>query len=225
MMRIVCISDTHLRHDLISVPDGDILIHAGDSTMAGRIEEMAAFNAWLGTLPHKHKIIIAGNHDLLFQHSPTLARSLITNAIYLEDSLIEVEGLKIYGSPWQPWFMNWAFNLERGDEIRRKWDLIPQGVDILITHGPPYYFLDLTADGQRAGCEELAEYVARLKPKAHIFGHIHEGYGVQDWRGIKFINASICDERYRPINAPIVFEIEPDTREMRDSKVTHGSLV
>jgi len=219
-VKIVCLSDTHTFHDDIDVPDGDILIHAGDFTIAGEVREIAAFNHWLGTLPHKHKIVIAGNHDWLFQRSPTLARSLMTNATYLEDSLVEVEGLKIYGSPWQPWFMDWAFNLQRGDEIRRKWDLIPDDIDILITHGPPYFFLDETPGGQRVGCEELAEYVVRLKPKLHIFGHIHHSYGTFTKGSIRFINASTCDEAYRPVNRPAVVSIEPNACEMKDNDST-----
>src|SRR2546430_16820633 len=124
-MRIVCISDTHSRHDRIEVPPGDILIHAGDATMTGRMEELARFNHWLGRLPHHYKIFIAGNHDWLFEKEPTLAESLITNAMYLRDSAARIEGLKFYGSPWQPRFMHWAFNLARGQATGRKWDLIP----------------------------------------------------------------------------------------------------
>ena len=101
-MCIVCLSDTHSRHDRIRVPPGDVLVHAGDATMAGRVEEIAAFNHWLGALPHRHKILIAGNHDWLFETDPALAESLITNAVYLRDSCVTIEGVKFYGSPWQP---------------------------------------------------------------------------------------------------------------------------
>jgi predicted phosphohydrolase len=207
MPRIVCISDTHSVHDEIAVPFGDILLHAGDSTIVGEIKEITKFNEWLGTLPHKHKIIIAGNHDWLFQTNPYMARSLITNAIYLEDSFCEVIGLKIYGSPWQPWFFDWAFNLPRGKALAEKWALIPEDTDVLITHGPPHTILDETPRGDFAGCEELLEVVKRIKPKLHVFGHIHHSYGrLRKW-DIEFVNACNCDEAYDPTNAPVVVDL------------------
>jgi len=208
-MRIVCISDTHSRHDHMEVPPGDILIHAGDSTMVGRVEEIIKFNHWLGRLPHPHKILIAGNHDWLFETEPALAESLITNAHYLRDSSVEIEGLKFYGSPWQPRFMHWAFNLSRGEEIKGKWDLIPADTDVLITHGPPHGFLDLvprdsSGSYENAGCEELLLAVMRVRPRLHVFGHIHEGYGVSRESGITFVNACVCDASYRPMNQAVV---------------------
>lgn len=213
-MRIVCISDTHSRHDGIEVPPGDVLIHAGDSTMAGRIEEIAAFNHWLGRLPHAHKLLIAGNHDWLFEREPSLAESLITNAVYLCDSAITIHGLKFYGSPWQPRFMHWAFNLSRGSEIRRKWDLIPEDTDVLVTHGPPHGILDevphgLTGTSEHIGCEELRLAVERVRPRLHVFGHIHEGYGVMRALGTTFVNACICDAAYRPVNEAVTIRELP----------------
>src|SRR4030095_16002792 len=137
MIRIVAVSDTHSRHQSVEVPDGDLLIHAGDATMQGTAEEITEFNRRLGTLPHRRKVFCAGNHDWLFERTPNLARRLLTNARYLEDELIEVMGLRLYASPWQPRYFDWAFNLDRGAEIRRKWGLIPEGLDLLVTHGPP----------------------------------------------------------------------------------------
>lgn len=212
-MRIVCISDTHSRHDQVEVPEGDVLVHAGDSTMVGRVEEIIKFNHWLGQLPHPHKILIAGNHDWLFEKEPALAESLITNVIYLRDNSVTIDGVKFYGSPWQPRFMHWAFNLPRGEEIKRKWDLIPEDTDVLMTHGPPHGILDLvpsdmSGNYEHAGCEDLLRAMRRLRPRLHIFGHIHEGYGVlKDYVTI-FVNASICDAAYRPINAPMVLELK-----------------
>lgn len=207
MPRIVCISDSHSVHDEVVVPDGDILLHAGDSTIIGKVEEITKFNEWLGRLPHKHKIIIAGNHDWLFQTNRWLARSLITNATYLEDSSCEVMGLQVYGSPWQPWFFDWAFNLPRGKALAEKWAMIPSDTDILITHGPPHGILDETPRGDLAGCEELLEVVKRIKPRLHLFGHIHYSYGhLKKW-GIEFVNACVCDEAYDPTNKPIVIEL------------------
>lgn len=177
--------------------------------MVGRVEEIAKFDHWLGRLPHHVKILIAGNHDWLFEQEPALAESLITNAIYLRDSSVTVGGLKFYGSPWQPRFMHWAFNLSRGAEIKEKWDLIPADTDVLITHGPPLGILDqvprdLTDGYEHTGCEELLPAVQRIKPKLHVFGHIHEGYGVERRDGITFVNACVCDAAYRPVNPAIV---------------------
>ena len=209
MTRIVCVSDTHCMHDQIDVPDGDILIHAGDSTIAGIHSEVSDFNCWLGKLPHKHKIVIAGNHDWFFERNPDLGAAALSNAIYLRDSSTCVEGLLIYGAPWQPRFCDWAFNIERGEPIRQKWDLIPERRDVLVTHGPPWGVLDRAHEGgEHLGCEELSAAVQRVKPRVHIFGHIHGGYGQQQHDATLYVNASICDEAYRPVNAPIVIDLE-----------------
>ena len=208
MLRIVCLSDTHNFNEEITVPDGDVLIHAGDATMRGTIDEIVFFNQWFKKQPHRHKIFVAGNHDWLFETNNRLARELLDDLIcYLQDSHIEIEGLKIYGSPWQPRFYDWAFNLRRGEEIAEKWKMIPADTDILVTHGPPHEILDLTPNGDSAGCEELRKIVEKIRPKVHIFGHIHSGYGTIEKFGVKFINASNCDESYSPINPPIVFDI------------------
>ena len=211
MMKIVCLSDTHNRHELIAVPEGDILIHAGDATGRGTIDEIIAFNDWFANLPHQYKIFVAGNHDRLFETSNRFARTLLDSSIhYLQDSSIEIENLKIYGSPWQPRFFDWAFNLTRGAELAEKWRLIPNEVDILITHGPPFGILDEVPRRffiENAGCEELRKRVEEIQPKLHIFGHIHCGYGTAEEFGVRFINASNCDENYEPTNPPLVFEI------------------
>lgn len=207
MIRIICISDSHSVHNDVVVPDGDLLIHAGDSTIVGETKEITKFNEWLGSLPHKHKIIIAGNHDWLFQTNPLLAKSLITNAIYLEDSSCEIMGFNIYGSPWQPWFFDWAFNLPRGNALAEKWSKIPEKTDILITHGPPQSILDVTPRGEFAGCEELLKVVQKIKPRLHVFGHIHHSYGQMKKWDIEFVNACVCDEAYDPTNAPIVIDL------------------
>lgn len=205
-MRIVCISDTHNRE--ITVPGGDLLIHAGDATMRGTVDEITEFNAWFSALPHTHKIFIAGNHDWLFEIQPAAARKLLDKSIiYLQDTGTNIGGFNIHGSPWQPRFYDWAFNLNRGGEMAEKWEMIPAGTDILITHGPPSGILDLTVDGDHAGCEELIKKVGEIRPKVHIFGHIHEGYGTIEMSGTRFVNASNCDERYRLVNPPIIFDL------------------
>jgi Icc-related predicted phosphoesterase len=207
-MRIVAISDTHTFEHQIVVPDGDVLIHSVDSTITGTPEEVMAFGLWLDSQPHKHKIFVAGNHDWLFERDPEQARYLIQfdGVHYLQDSSIEIDGIKFYGSPWQPRFGDWAFNVDRGEAIKQKWDQIPK-CDVLITHGPPWGALDYVQIGQEhLGCEELLKAVGRVRPKLHIFGHIHGGYGKATISGIQFVNASICDEAYRSSNAPIVID-------------------
>lgn len=203
-IRIVLISDTHTYHDEVNVPDGDLLIHAGDATARGNIDEVSRFAQWFNALPHRHKIFVAGNHDWLYEKRPSLADTLVPS---LHDKSIEIEGLKIHGSSWQPEFFNWAFNLPRGRSLAEKWALIPDDIDILITHGPPHGILDETIDGRFVGCRDLLKAVKRVKPKIHVFGHIHNGYGTVEINGTRFVNASICDEQYRAINAPVVIDL------------------
>ena len=211
MPKIVCLSDTHNRHEQINVPDGDILIHACDATIRGTVDEIVLFNEWFTALPHRHKIFVAGNHDWLFETNNRFARTLLDSSIhYLQDSSIEIENLKIYGSPWQPRFFDWAFNLTRGTELAEKWKLIPADSNILITHGPPFGILDEVLNQysfENAGCEELRQRVEQIRPRLHIFGHIHCGYGTAKKFGVDFVNASNCDESYAPVNPPIVINL------------------
>lgn len=135
-------------------------------------------------------------------------REALTNCTYIEDELLEIWGLKIYGSPWQPEFCKWAFNVPRGQPCLDKWSRIPNNIDILITHTPPVGHGDLCCSGVRAGCVELLQTIQkRVKPKYHVFGHIHEGYGITSDGRIIFVNASTCDINYLPQNPPIVFDV------------------
>jgi predicted phosphodiesterase len=211
-VKIVIISDTHEKEEQVKVPFGDILLHCGDFTFVGDLHKVSAFNRWLGTLPHPHKVIIAGNHDITFEEHPKLARPLITNAIYLEDSGTELFGIKIYGSPVQPEFCDWAFNRRRGGQISKYWDAIPNDTDVLITHGPPFKILDLTPNIEKVGCQDLLRRVQVVKPVIHCFGHIHLSYGTKKVGDTLFVNASICDEQYKPTNKPIEIEYDTDTR-------------
>lgn len=204
---LVAISDTHGLHRSARIPDGDILIHAGDLTRHGDRGELAEFNEFLGALPHREKIVVAGNHDFCFERHRAACEAMLTHATYLQDQAVTVQGLRLYGSPWQPWFLDWAFNLQRGPEIRAKWDLIPPDTDVLITHGPVAGRHDTLSSGKRVGCGDLLAAVERVRPRAHVFGHIHEGYGTSSDGHTLFVNASICDAQYRPANAPIVFEL------------------
>jgi Icc-related predicted phosphoesterase len=223
-IRILCISDTHTYTNDLKLPECDIFIHAGDFTRRGTLNEIKEFNNFLKTIKAKERIVIAGNHEITFQNKDLIKSSkireeirnvnindykkLLTNCYYLEDNLIELFGLKIYGSPWQASFRGWAFNADRGQEILDKWNNIPNNIDILVTHGPPAFIGDLTNSQQHVGCLELLNTIQqRVKPKYHIFGHVHESHGIwSDTRTI-FINASICNSKYKPIQAPIIFDI------------------
>lgn len=207
-LTIVATSDTHGRHEKMVIPPGDVFIHAGDLSAHGTLGNLARFNDWLGTLPHRHKLIIAGNHDFCFERTPDEARALVTHATYLQDEAVEIEGVKFYGSPWQPWFMNWAFNLGSPRELREKWDLIPADTDVLITHGPAYGHADLSKRGEHLGCREMLDTIEqRVRPGWHIFGHIHEAHGSSRSAHTTHLNVSACDFNYRPVNAPTVFTI------------------
>ena len=210
-MRLVCLSDTHSLHwQIPNIPDGDVLIHAGDSLGQGTLENVADLNDWFGTLPHRHKIVIAGNHDWAFQETPQAARAMLTAAIYLEDSGVEIEGFRFWGSPWTPTFMDWAFMLDRGEPLFQKWEATPDNANVLVTHGPPKGIGDLATLGfrcQNVGCSHLLNRIHELSLKAHIFGHIHEGYGEYRLADTRLINASTCTERYELINPPIVLDL------------------
>lgn len=207
-MKIVLISDTHTFTPY--VPNGDILIHAGDFTSTGKEGEIRKFRKWMQSLPHKNKVIIAGNHDLMFENNPNKALSLLGNeVIYLKDSFIIIDGIKIYGAPWTPFFCNWAFNiLINTGELEKKWSLIPNDTDILITHGPSYGILDTTLRQESVGCSALKQAIDRVKPMLHVCGHIHEQYGIEKHNNIYFANVSLCTVNYNPTNAPIIVTIE-----------------
>ena len=210
-MKIVAISDTHNQIHKMNIPDGDVLVHAGDATYNGTVEEIHRFNEELGKLPHKHKIFTPGNHDFLFENNAEFAKKIMTNATVLMDEEIVIDGVKFYGSPWQPWFYDWAFNLARGEPLAKKWVEIPEDTDVLITHGPPKGQGDLVVRGyENVGCEDLLERVIKVKPEYHVFGHIHEGYGMTTGFGVTFVNASSCTLGYNPNNEPFVLEIDKE---------------
>ena len=206
MVNLVCISDTHT-YEKFPIPEGDILLHSGDISFRGTFVEMNRAMKWLGSLPHKHKVFVCGNHDWLGETDPLLMEELAkeNGVIYLNDSGVELMGLKIWGSPVQPEFCNWAFNRKRGEEIARHWAKIPDDTQVLVTHGPPKDILDWVdrGDGSReyVGCEELRKRVDQLSNlRLHSFGHIHCAAGEYvDPNGKLFVNAAICTEEYHPI--------------------------
>jgi Icc-related predicted phosphoesterase len=216
-MRVVLISDTHNRGPEVQIPDGDVLIHAGDFTGLGRVPEICDAGAWFCSLPHKHKVFVAGNHDYLFERDQFAALKAFglprvdKNVHYLENNEVTIENkLRIWGSPVQPTFCNWAFNVDRGRPIRKVWDQIPSGLDLLITHGPPRGIGDQAAphlNTEHFGCDDLLEAVKEKKPAIHVFGHIHGGYGVTRTAHTDFYNASMCDESYKIANKPWVVDL------------------
>ena len=217
--------------------DCDVLIHAGDFTMLSSEAEIKEFNEYLGSIKSKfkHIVVIAGNHELSFDENtwnkggvlmslvklfnfrspfaqyltPVESRKLLTNCTYIQDETIELYGIKIYGSPWQPSHFSLAFNLPRGQVLLDKWNRIPSDTDILVTHGPPLGVGDLVKGRYRVGCAELLTTVKqRVQPKYHIFGHIHEDYGMWSDDKTVFVNASICDRKYNANHKPIVFDYQ-----------------
>lgn len=214
-MRLVCISDTHSRHEkMLPIPDGDVLIHAGDCTGSGALPQLDDFTQWFGAHPHKHKLLVAGNHDFCFMKSryPEWSREMCEKRgiDYLQEEATTIDGLKFYGFPWQPIFHDMAFNA-REEERWRRLELVPDDTNVLITHGPALGIFDWIPDiAEHVGCFPLSKTIDRLlQLKAHVCGHVHEGYGMatRESDGLKFANASSCTGRYKPTNAPIIIDL------------------
>lgn len=215
MPKIVCISDTHSFHNEVAVPDGDILIHAGDITHQGEVYILDNFLRWFDSHPHKYKIFIAGNHDWCFDtrhylyaetQSKLKAYSGRIKYLHHESYTIQEYGIKLFGSPYTPFFHNWAFNVQRGN-LHHYWDQIDDDTNILITHGPCYGILDVTRANELCGDVELLHRVNQLKNlKYHVFGHIHTNGPMQRQKvdEVTFINASVLDESYELKNKPVV---------------------
>jgi len=235
--RFACFSDTHGQHGRIPAEhlvEADVLLHAGDFSNTGEVEQVRDFAKWLKAYPAVHKVVIAGNHDVTFQpdyyarawsryHAKPYdceeARGALSDSgscVYLEDESAEVLGYRIYGSPWQPEFCDWAFNLPLGAACREAWAKIPAEVDILITHGPPRGKGDLCSHGAEVGCEDLLRAIRERAVPVSLAGHIHEGYGARAEGATLFVNASTCTLAYNPINPPIVFDLPPPT-ELREA--------
>ena len=227
-MKITFISDTHTRQGLIpmeDLPGGDLLIHAGDIMNSGyNRNDIWDFLHWYDAIPgYDKKVFIAGNHDRMFENHPEDVKEWLSkfpNIIYLQDESYEIydletdKSIKIYGSPWQPEFYSWAFNLPKnGIEIAGKWEAIPDDTDILITHGPSWGAVDTVAGRpwDNLGCELLSERIQRFRPKIHVCGHIHSGYGVETIDNIHYINASVLDERYEYTQKPWNVEWDPES--------------
>ena len=234
-VRLVLISDTHSKHRELSIPPGDVLIHCGDFCDGGSYEELDDFCNWLDGLPHKMKVVTAGNHDWCLDeitagevrcNRPGLAPHGITtralvrlrrSAHYLEDSGVTFGGLRFWGSPWQPKFEG-AFNKPRGLPLRKHWDLVPHDTDVLITHTPPAGHLDSAWRAGSVGCGELMACIQRVRPQICVFGHIHECHGLeeQEWLDevggeTTYINAASVDVSCCPRHPPIVVDLATKT--------------
>lgn len=220
MTRIVALSDTHNRHNQLVIPECDILIHAGDESFRGLKSETENFAKWFNKQPATYKLWTPGNHsvefaekypqslDWFYDHCPD-------GEVLINES-IELEGLKIFMSPWTPWFYDWAYNAGRDPNeaaarnipyIKQFWDMIPAGTDVLITHGPAFEILDRCPDGRKVGCAELFNKILEIKPRVHICGHIHHSYGEMSFLDTRYYNVSNCDERYQLTNPPTVIDL------------------
>jgi Icc-related predicted phosphoesterase len=227
-MKIVCISDTHKYHHKVDLPDGDVLVHAGDLTARGAIGDLNNFAMWLHDLDFEHKVVIAGNHDFCFEDERRgQAINILTSGRrdvhYLENEGIEIGGKYFWGSPQTLFFNDWAFNVKGEDNLMDYFERIPEKTDVLITHGPPYEVLDEVKNSRpnedpHVGSVALKERVHEVVPDLHVFGHIHEDYGelsryIQSMsdddynESIKFVNASICNLDYNAVNDPVVVEV------------------
>ena len=227
---VTLISDTHNKHNQITsdLPGGDIIIHAGDISSMGYEHEIREFLDWFSRLhQYTNKIFIAGNHDWGFQDNVIKIKSILAeypNVIYLQDDLFLIgedyedytNRVKIWGSPWQPEFYSWAFNLPRNSpEMWEKWLMIPENTDILITHGPAWGKLDqIIGRYDKLGCEMLSERLNQIKPKIHVFGHIHSGYGYKFVENTHYFNAAVLGEDYRYRNKPISFTWDKETNQV-----------
>ena len=216
MISITCISDLH--GFLPSLPGGDLLLVAGDLIAQDTIEDYQRFKQWLNMVDYRCKIVISGNHDGLLdcgypEGLLELGKVVIEDGSigihYLCDSGFEFEGVKIWGSPYTPRYLDWYFMRNRGKDIKKHWDLIPSDTEILVTHGPPYGIFDETDDQRHLGCQDLLEQVQkRIRPRIHCFGHIHEGGdSKKEIAGTTYINCSHLDKNYRPVNPPIIVNL------------------
>jgi predicted phosphohydrolase len=206
-LRIVCLSDTHGLHRSVTIPDGDVLVYAGDFSGEDKsLEAVLEFDQWLATLPHPCKIVVPGNHDFALEEHPA-PHSLLRQATLLINEERHTPGLRMWGSPVTPLYGG-AFGRSSRLNRRKLYSVIPDRIDILITHGPPYGVLDVEPTGGHAGCSELLAAVADIKPKLHIFGHIHGSYGVRSGPQTTFVNASLLGSSGQLAHEPIVIDLE-----------------
>ncbi|MHB8147994.1 MAG: metallophosphatase domain-containing protein [Vulcanimicrobiaceae bacterium] len=210
-MNVTCISDTHSRHEALSLAPGDVLIHAGDLTSLGSVQDILAVYAWLERQPFKHIIVVPGNHDSAFEqmrYLPSALKGEFPKITTLINQVTQIGKYLIYGSPYTPYFFDWAFNFSPGGkglrDAERMWESIPNETNILITHGPAYGMRDVNNRKEFCGDSALKARIEKLQNlRLHVFGHIHPSYGVTVEGARTFVNAAICDDLLDPINQPI----------------------
>lgn len=211
-MKIVCISDTHGKWNKLTIPECDLLISAGDYSFRGETHIVRDFHKWMSKQPARYFISVQGNHELAveknFHFYQQLVEQIDPRIYFIDEGSIEIEGVKIHCSAITPEFCNWAWNRQRGAQIKRHWDAIPDDTQVLVTHGPRAMILDRLVDYNHVGCEDLGNRIDELKHlKLHVFGHIHCASGEMSFNGVKYINAAICDEQYKPTNPVREFEL------------------
>jgi predicted phosphohydrolase len=208
-MRITLIADTHDEHHYVRIKKTDLLILAGDYGRRNREKDFIGFADWLKAQPADHKILINGNHDRYwYRHTARANEILGEEILLLENESHIIDGIHIWGSPLTvPVVEGMYSNTERPEQARKLiWESIPDGIDILITHSPPFGILDEVEPGEHYGCKTLREKVFQLKPKYHLFGHIHQAYGETEIEGIRFKNATLVNDNEKIVKPPIVFD-------------------
>jgi Icc-related predicted phosphoesterase len=207
-MRVIVIADTHGSENELILPDGDTLVHCGDYSAQGTFHDLVAFNYWLGKQPHKYKICVSGNHDQYASTvGPSVTQEFLSNAIYLENSGVYIEGKTFWGSPYTPLFGHWAFMKKRGNDIAKLWQMIPQEADMLITHGAPQGILDINEHHESCGCYDLRQAIQKRRIHHAVFGHIHEGYGSITLDNTIYSNCSVLNAHYELVNKPVVIDL------------------
>ena len=207
-MKLVIISDSHGRHEDLGTLRGDLLIHCGDSGngFTRHADDVDRLDAWFGQQRFDRILCIGGNHDFEMQARAERGGPVFRNAEYLQDQAYEYRGVRFYGSPWTPELVNWAFYLD-DDELRDRWELIPDEVEVLITHTPPFGILDRNSSGRNCGCRELQRRLLNLHPRIHCFGHIHASAGTTSMNGTTFVNASMVNRRYEIVRDPVELDV------------------
>lgn len=217
--RVVLLSDTHCGHEALVVPPCDLLAHAGDFTRFGTAEEAEGFFEWIGRQPARVRVVTPGNHDTVAQREPSRMRVLSeTHGVtWLVDEGAELAGLRVWASPYSPRHGTWVFQEERGAPLRARWESIPAGLDLLLTHTPPRGVGDRIVRGDHVGCDDLLDVVRARAPRVHAFGHVHEDAGITRVEGSPtlFVNASNFESvsvrraESLAVRAPVVLDLSP----------------
>lgn len=230
-MKIVAISDTHTKHKKLTIPECDVLVHAGDFSWTGDFFEVRDFRWWLADQPAACKVVIAGNHEETLDsthskfnpHIREILRGLDDSGIYyLENSDVVIDGIKFYGTPWTPWFHDWGFNgvegadapFRRGRMLEEVYGDIPDDTNVLICHGPPYDILDRSDDNDRCGSTEMRKILESDKLAdlcLYLCGHIHESRGHETaCGGVNICNVSSLKRDYETVNPPVIITLDAD---------------